>query len=141
MVSRHAVPRHEPPSGDAVGQWRLSHDATSAALARRLVMQALSRPPKPAAEQVLRRAVLATSELVANAVRHARQPLALEVRRTADGWVVAVTDGEQSGPQVRTPDPLAENGRGLLIIDRSTERSGWAPTTKGKVVWFELWDR
>ncbi len=103
--------------------------------------QALTRPPKPAAEPVLRRAVLATSELVANAVRHARQPLALEVRRTAAGWVVAVTDGDQSGPQARTPDPLSENGRGLLIIDRSTERSGWAPTTKGKVVWFELWDR
>jgi anti-sigma regulatory factor (Ser/Thr protein kinase) len=141
MVSRRAVPRDEPPPGDAVGQWRLSHDATSAALARRLVTQALTRPPKPAAEPVLRRAVLATSELVANAVRHARQPLALEVRRTAAGWVVAVTDGDQSGPQVRTPDPLSENGRGLLIIDRSTERSGWAPTTKGKVVWFELWDR
>jgi anti-sigma regulatory factor (Ser/Thr protein kinase) len=140
-VSRRAVPRHEPPSGDAVGQWRLSHDATSAALARRLVTQALSRPPHPAAEQLVRRAILATSELVANAVRHARQPLALEVRRTPSGWVVAVTDGDQSGPQPRKPDTLSENGRGLLIVDRSTERSGWAPTSRGKVVWFELWDR
>jgi anti-sigma regulatory factor (Ser/Thr protein kinase) len=135
------VPRDDPPSGDAVGQWRLSHDATSAALARRLVSQALSRPPHPAGEQVVRRAILATSELVANAVRHARQPLALEVRRTSAGWVIAVTDGDETEPQPRQPDPMSENGRGLLIIDRSTERSGWAPTTKGKVVWFELWDR
>ncbi len=140
-MSRRAVPRDEPPSGDAVGQWRLSHDATSAALARRLVTQALSRPPRPAAEPLVRRAILATSELVANAVRHARQPLALEVRRTSSGWVVAVTDGDHSGPQPRTPDTLAENGRGLLIVDRSTERSGWAPTAHGKVVWFELRDR
>src|SRR6185312_6190940 len=87
-VSGADVPRHQPPSGDAIGRWRLRHDASSAALARRLVTQALSTDPHPANDQVQRRALLATSELVANAVRHARMPLDLEVRRTADGWVV-----------------------------------------------------
>ncbi len=140
-VSRRVVPRHQPPSGDAIGRWRLGHDPSSAAIARRLVSQALSGDPRPVAEQVLRRAVLATSELVANAVRHARQPLDLEVSRTPDGWMVAVADGDRSGPQPRPLDQMAENGRGLLIIERSTERSGWSPTALGKVVWVELWER
>jgi anti-sigma regulatory factor (Ser/Thr protein kinase) len=140
-MSRRVVPRHQPPSGDAIGRWRLGHDPSSAAIARRLVSQTLSNPDQAAAEQVMRRAVLATSELVANAVRHARQPLDLEISRTSDGWMVAVADGESSGPVPRPLDQMAENGRGLLIIDRSTERSGWSPTAWGKVVWVELWER
>jgi anti-sigma regulatory factor (Ser/Thr protein kinase) len=139
-VSGPRVPRHQPPSGDAIGRWRLRHDPSSAALARRLVTQALSSAPEPAGDQVQRRAVLATSELVANAIRHARMPLDLEVRRTADGWLVAVTDGDAMAPLGRVADHLAENGRGLLIVNRSSDRAGWTPAGKGKTVWFELWE-
>ena len=102
--------------------------------------QALSSQPHPVAEQVQRRALLATSELVANAVRHARTPLDLEVRRTDNGWLVAVTDGERSAPTPRQPDATAESGRGLLIVHRSSDRNGWEPTGQGKVVWVELWE-
>jgi anti-sigma regulatory factor (Ser/Thr protein kinase) len=109
-------------------------------MARRLVTQALSSQPHPAADQVQRRALLATSELVANAIRHARRPLDLEVRRTADGWLVAVTDGDANAPRPREVDHLAENGRGLLIVHRSSDRAGWAPAGKGKTVWVELWE-
>lgn len=86
--------------------------------------------------------MLATSELVANAVRHARGPLGLEIRRTAQGWVVAVTDGASTEPRPSAVDELAENGRGLLIVTRTTDRHGWAPSSrgKGKVVWVELWE-
>jgi anti-sigma regulatory factor (Ser/Thr protein kinase) len=139
-VSGPRVPRHQPPSGDAIGRWRLRHDPSSAALARRLVTQALSSPPRPAADQVQRRALLATSELVANAIRHARMPLDLEVRRTDAGWLVAVTDGDATAPQPRQVDHLAENGRGLLIVNRSSDRAGWAPAGNGKTVWVELWE-
>lgn len=140
-MAGRALPRHEPPSGDAVGRWRLRQDPSSAALARRLVTQALSAPPDPATEPLQRRAVLATSELVANAIRHAGTPLDLEVRRTPDGWLVAVTDGEHSAPRFRRVDQMAESGRGLLIVHRTSDRSGWVPTSAGKVVWAELWDR
>jgi anti-sigma regulatory factor (Ser/Thr protein kinase) len=135
------LPRHQPPSGDAIGRWRLRHDPSSAALARRLVTQALSSQPEPVTEQVQRRALLATSELVANAIRHARTPLDLEIRRTVDGWLVAVTDGEAAAPQPRKVDHMAESGRGLLIVHRSSDRNGWVPTSQGKVVWVELWER
>jgi len=140
-VSGADVPRHQPPSGDAIGRWRLRHDASSAALARRLVTQALSTDPHPADDQIQRRALLATSELVANAVRHARMPLDLEVRRTTDGWVVAVTDGDRTAPAARDVDHMSENGRGLLIVRRSSDRAGWAPAGEGKTVWVELYER
>jgi anti-sigma regulatory factor (Ser/Thr protein kinase) len=118
----------------------LRHDASSAALARRLVTQALSSHPQPATDQVQRRALLATSELVANAVRHARMPLDLEVRRTVAGWVVAVTDGDRKAPAPRDVDHYSESGRGLLIVRRSSDRSGWAPAGDGKTVWVELYE-
>lgn len=102
--------------------------------------QALSSQPEPAAEHVQRRALLATSELVANAIRHARKPLDLEVRRTTDGWLVAVTDGDRAAPRPRQAGPMAESGRGLLIVHRSSDRNGWEPTSQGKVVWVELWE-
>jgi anti-sigma regulatory factor (Ser/Thr protein kinase) len=105
------------------------------------VTQALSSQPEPVTEQVQRRALLATSELVANAIRHARTPLDLEIRRTVDGWLVAVTDGEASAPRPRKVDHMAESGRGLLIVHRSSDRNGWVPTSQGKVVWAELWEQ
>ena len=67
-------------------------------------------------------------------------PLDLEVRRTDAGWVVAVTDGDRNAPTAREVDHLAENGRGLLIVRRSSDRSGWAPAGEGKTVWVELYD-
>jgi anti-sigma regulatory factor (Ser/Thr protein kinase) len=139
-VSRRAVPRHQPPTGDAIGRWRLRHDPSSAALARRLVTQAFNSHSEPVGDQVQRRAVLATSELVANAIRHARTPLDLEIRRPSEGWLVLVTDGDGAAPRPRDAGPMSESGRGLLIVSRSSDRAGWVPTGKGKVVWFELWD-
>ena len=139
-MSGAGVPRHQPPSGDAIGRWRLRHDPSSAALARRLVTQALANHPEPAPDQVQRRALLATSELVANAVRHARKPVDLEVRRTDAGWLVAVTDGDTTAPKLREIDHMAEHGRGLLIVRRSVDRTGWVPSARGKTVWVELYE-
>jgi anti-sigma regulatory factor (Ser/Thr protein kinase) len=105
------------------------------------VRDSLSDPRHPASDQLRQRAVLAASELVANAVRHGRPPLDLDVRRVGAGWLVEVFDGEPAAPLARTVGQLAESGRGLLIVDRSTERSGWAPHGDGKVVWIEVRER
>jgi anti-sigma regulatory factor (Ser/Thr protein kinase) len=105
------------------------------------VRDSLSAARQPASEQLRHRAVLAASELVANAVRHGRPPLDLEVRRIAAGWLVEVFDGEPAAPRRRTVEQMSESGRGLLIVDRSTERSGWAPHGDGKVVWVEVRER
>jgi anti-sigma regulatory factor (Ser/Thr protein kinase) len=84
-------------------------------------------------------AELGTSELVANAVRHARTDLVLSVR--VDGVVtVAIQDGE---PELRRPviadaGFLSENGRGLHIVAAISHDWGITTAANGKVVWFSM---
>ena len=130
------VPAVEPPVGVPVGQWALRAHASSAGLARRLVAQAMGG----AAEQVLRRAALVTSELVGNSLRHARGGMSLDVQRVSDGWMVAVSDDSSAPPQLRESGPMSENGRGMLIVARVSEQLGWARTPTGKLVWARFLD-
>lgn len=84
-------------------------------------------------------AQLGTSELVANAVRHAGTPLHLTV--TVDGVVtIAIHDGD---PELRRPvmadaDELAESGRGLYIVAAISRDWGITTAPNGKIVWFNL---
>lgn len=84
-------------------------------------------------------AQLGTSELVANAIRHAGTDLVLTIR--VDGVVtIAIQDGE---PELRRPviadsDFLAENGRGLHIVAAISHDWGITTAANGKVVWFNL---
>jgi anti-sigma regulatory factor (Ser/Thr protein kinase) len=106
-------------------------------LARRLVHQAT----EGVGEALRRRVALVTSELVANGVRHARGGLVLQVLQLRHGVVVAVADGSPAPPVVRRADrALAEDGRGLLIVERISDEVGWARTPTGKVVWAAVLD-
>ncbi|MEU0603442.1 ATP-binding protein [Streptomyces sp. NPDC006393] len=83
---------------------------------------------------------LATTELVANVVRHVpdRRCTLLVLRQTA-GVRVEVSDGSPQQP-VTPADlpPDAEGGRGLLLLDAVVDKWGVAPHgTGGKTVWFE----
>jgi anti-sigma regulatory factor (Ser/Thr protein kinase) len=128
------VPAAEPPAGESMGAWPLRADPASARLARRLVTQAMDG----AQEQVLRRAALVTGELVANSVRHARGGISLALDRVRGGWLVTVADDSSAPPQLRDGDLLAENGRGMLIVARISQRLGWARTPTGKIVWASV---
>ena len=109
----------------------------SARLARRLVSQAM----EGVGEALRRRAALVTSELVSNGVRHARGGLVLQVLQLQDGVVVAVADDSAAPPVVRASGhKLAEDGRGLLIVERISDQLGWARTPTGKVVWAAVLD-
>jgi anti-sigma regulatory factor (Ser/Thr protein kinase) len=88
-------------------------------------------------------AKLVVSELVTNAVLHARESATISVglRLTDDVLRVRVTDGGVDEPERRAPpDPwTAETGRGLWLVDAFTER--WGTETDGqdgKTVWCEL---
>jgi anti-anti-sigma regulatory factor len=81
------------------------------------------------------------SELVTNAVVHARTPMELTVRLVGDVLELAVRDGD---PRLLV-DPgggVAADGhgygRGLLIVDSMSDSWGCAPTGEGKVVWARL---
>jgi anti-sigma regulatory factor (Ser/Thr protein kinase) len=54
--------------------------------------------------------------------------------------IVEVWDLSTALPVAKQPDPDAESGRGLLLVEALTERWGWEhiPNWPGKVVWAEL---
>ncbi|MET9888462.1 ATP-binding protein [Streptomyces sp. NPDC006430] len=84
-------------------------------------------------------AELALTELVANVVRHVPgRACSVLILCRPEGLRVEVTDADPRPPHpVRGGDALAEDGRGLLLVEAVTDRWGCHPTSTGKTVWFE----
>jgi serine/threonine-protein kinase RsbW len=86
-------------------------------------------------------AILLISELVTNAVLHARTggrglALQLEVHGT---WLrIEVHDADLRGPKPRTPALFDESGFGFVLVDTLADRWGVHETPTGKAVWAEL---
>ena len=84
-------------------------------------------------------AALLTSELVANAVRHATEPYAVEVVDLLDGVLVTVEDSDDELPAPRHPAPESDGGRGLAIVESVAAAWGArAAPARGKFIWFRL---
>lgn len=81
---------------------------------------------------------LIVSELVTNAVRYGAPPVSVEVTADDATVTVAVRDGAPGSPVPRTPDPDAEGGRGLLLIDLLSLEHGVSADPPGKAVWAAL---
>ncbi|MGV9557568.1 ATP-binding protein [Streptomyces sp. NPDC003401] len=83
---------------------------------------------------------LLATELVANAVRHARgDVIRFTVTRTARYRVrVAVTDRSKQAPVLRPANPFAESGRGLHLVVALSSRWEVIPLPWGKQVWAEV---
>jgi anti-sigma regulatory factor (Ser/Thr protein kinase) len=82
--------------------------------------------------------LLVVSELVTNAVVHARsasQVVATHRRRRVR---VEVYDNDVSPPVVRAPSTRdGGGGFGLTMVAAVSDRWGWEPTATGKRVWVE----
>jgi anti-sigma regulatory factor (Ser/Thr protein kinase) len=115
-------------------------DATSVGTARRLVRGQLAHlvDHAPVDDEILDAASLSISELVTNAIVHARTDVA--VRTAFDGGVlrVEVSDGNPALPTERRPKGVTGTGHGLQLIDAIATRWGVQPSTSGKTIWFEL---
>jgi anti-sigma regulatory factor (Ser/Thr protein kinase) len=87
-------------------------------------------------------AMLVASELVTNALRHGRPPIALSLTQLPDGVRIAVADeGEnRPAPALNMPTIDRPTGRGLLIVAATVRRWGITPHDDGpgKTVWAEL---
>ena len=85
-------------------------------------------------------ATLLVSELVTNAVRHARGTDVITVDlHAARSWLrIEVQDTDRHWPQPRTPDEYDESGFGFILVDALSSNWGVRETDAGKAVWAEL---
>jgi anti-sigma regulatory factor (Ser/Thr protein kinase) len=83
-------------------------------------------------------AQLLVSELVSNAVLHAGTEVTLVLDLDEERLRIEVSDGTSVLPIPRAALPEATTGRGLLIVDRISDRWGTGTRPGGKVVWAEL---
>ncbi|GAA0604153.1 hypothetical protein GCM10009547_02420 [Sporichthya brevicatena] len=84
-------------------------------------------------------AELGVSELIANAVRHARTDVTLSIA-AADRVTISIADGEPMlhRPFVPGGDEIPESGRGLKIVAAVSDDWGIEARSGGKAVWFSL---
>jgi anti-sigma regulatory factor (Ser/Thr protein kinase) len=97
--------------------------------------------------EVSESAVLLTSELMGNAVKHGEglstgcgklSVVQLKVLRRRDRLRVEVHDGSERVPVLREVTDEDEDGRGWLLVGLLAEEHGVTRTVDGKAVWFEL---
>ena len=85
-------------------------------------------------------ALLATSELVSNALEHGHGALEVLARFSLERGLlrVEVSDSSCDGPRPREQLPSSLGGRGLHVVAAVSSDWGWMPNDHGKTVWFEL---
>ncbi|MFC0863634.1 ATP-binding protein [Sphaerimonospora cavernae] len=129
-----------------LGQVELPGETASVPRARRYLRVLLAATDHPRVDDAL----LLTTELVANAVRHSdsarpggQVTLAAALR---DGTLhVDVIDAGSPVSEPRVlPDDLVDQprdgGRGLWLVRRLATTWGWHDAETGRVVWFQLTD-
>ena len=104
--------------------------------ARNFVANALRR--HRVAPETVDVARLLTSELVTNAVLHARTTIIVSVRVTEQRVHIAVDDEDPSRPADGAVADLDTHGRGLTIVAGLARTWGVEPRGDGKSIWFEL---
>jgi anti-sigma regulatory factor (Ser/Thr protein kinase) len=114
----------------------LPADRTAPSRARRFVAETLRGWDVP--KTVSDDAVLLVSELVTNALLHARSAPVIECTSREGRVRFAVHDTSPTVPRRRHYTPDAVTGRGLALVEALASRWGTDPAPDGKRVWFEL---
>lgn len=130
-----ALERYGDPTVDEV---RLPSRPESARIARRLTESVVLRRWGLSA-QLAEYTVLLVSELVGNAVRHTgARTFGLRILRRR-GWVrVEVRDPSRGLPCLMPVDELDTSGRGLMLVQKLSQRWGVDLQPRGKTTWFEM---
>ncbi|HEY5987463.1 MAG TPA: ATP-binding protein [Streptosporangiaceae bacterium] len=86
-------------------------------------------------------AILLVSELVGNALQHARSngtSPELRLEATQARLRIEVHDADPRPPQLCLPGDLDEAGRGLMLVEAFAAKWGVRETKTGKAVWAEM---
>lgn len=84
-------------------------------------------------------AVLVVSELVTNALLHARSPMTVRLAEEPDGALrLSVEDASPVAPRTRAFSIESGTGRGLRLLESIAEAWGVEPVEGGKVVWCRI---
>ena len=128
--------QHPPPSR---ATFHLDGTSGSTTAARHHTEDFLAQLHPPLVPATAQDAVLAVSELVANAVRHAPGPCALDLLWQGRQLVIAVTDTSAAVPVARDPD-LAKGtgGFGMHLLARLAAHTTVRTHRDGKTVTVTL---
>ena len=129
-----AAPAPRPPSGRRAAH-SLPGESAAVPRARACVREVLTAWELLEYEEA---GTLLVSELVGNAVLHARTALEVELLDGEDGVLLSVTDGSPVLPVVRRHSREAGTGRGLWLLDQYSASHGVHRQPGGKVVWAVL---
>lgn len=108
---------------------------TSAGVARRWVTEACDRP---GCRSIVAEAAVVVTELVTNAVTHARTALTVTVRISPGGVRIAVRDGGKEWPALHPNERMGACGRGFVLLDGLCSAWGLEPFAGGKTTWAQI---
>lgn len=112
-----------------------SEERTSAAEARRFVLEALGTLPGDVGESL----ALMVSELATNCIRHAQSTFEIAVERSGGVIRVEATDRAGGDPAIPSTAAADFSGRGLKIVEMLADEWGVRRTKAGgKTVWFTM---
>lgn len=129
------------PSGDGysprtvLDTLHLPADSSSPRRARQFVDEVLHRWHRDGA---IDRLALIASELVTNAVRHARTEITVEISADEDLLRLEVFDRSAGRPVFRDSSPDTPGGLGLPIVEALASSWGARAREDGKGVWAEV---
>jgi anti-sigma regulatory factor (Ser/Thr protein kinase) len=119
--------------GADLAELRLRPDATSPRAARRFAVEAAHHWQMIVDEAALE---VVTSELVTNAVVHARTPITVRLRPVAGYLEVEVDDEGPGMSDARTPS--TSGGQGLRLVHALTAAAGITSLNGGMRAWCRL---
>jgi anti-sigma regulatory factor (Ser/Thr protein kinase) len=155
-----AFPGYSPEPFVNIAAWPLPDDPSTVSFGRKLIRSALTTLGFD--DEVVNDGAIIVSELLTNAIRHARSPYELRLHSNERGVVCEVVDGLETRPSIprseltyltfaeldETDDfTQVESGRGLDIVyrlsrghcgSRLTEVRSGGSLIHGKSIWFAL---
>lgn len=118
---------------DQVASWDVPADPAAVSEVRAHATRQVERWGHP---ELALTTELVVSELVTNAIRHARPPIRLRLVHDAR-LTCEVFDGSSTAPRLRHARTTDEGGRGLFLVAQLTHRWGVRYTSDGKILWAE----